>query len=193
MVEHSFSLLPFNLSSSPSFTIKGRISRQSNILALQYILSGDLSRILLPSRTEYPERRHELWKTTCFECFLARKDQPLYWEVNLSPSGDWNIYRMDAYRRVGFREEERLSQLQLEMRENNGSFSLRTVVDLSPVFSESDVLEASITAIIVSTDGTETYWALTHAGQQADFHIRSSFTLELAGQTRSSNQPVPGD
>ena len=191
MTEHPFSLVPFEKSYSPAVTITGRISRQNNILALHYSLSGDVNRIVLPSLTSHPGRRHELWKATCFEFFMARKDQPAYWEFNLSPSGDWNAYRMDAYRRVGFREEPRIPQLRLEAQKELNAFKLDTTVNLSPIFSHDVPLQASITAILQSVDGKETYWALTHFGPHADFHVRQSFILELEGQNLPSNQPAP--
>lgn len=193
MTEHLFSLIPFETSNSPAITIAGRISRQNNLLALHYSLTGDVDCIMLPPPAMKPSRRHELWKATCFEFFLARKDQPQYWEVNLSPSGDWNMYQMDAYRRIGFREESRIQQLQVQARKENERFTLDTAADLNPIFSQDEPVEASITAIIQSINGTETYWALTHTGPQADFHLRQSFILELAGQTHPSNQPAPGD
>lgn len=191
MAEHPFSLIPFDRSGGPAIIITGSIVRHAGLLALHYTLRGDSNDILLPPPTGHPGRRHGLWKTTCFEFFLARKDKPAYWEFNLSPCGDWNVYRMEAYRRVGFRDEQRISLLPLETPEEKDAFTLRTAVDLSPIFSDDDVLEASITAIIQTREGTETYWALTHAGLQPDFHLRDSFILELAGQTHLSNQPAP--
>lgn len=191
MTEVFFSLIPFDPTSSPAIIITGRIEHLYNRLALYYTLYGDLNNILLPAPAARPGRRQELWKATCFEFFLARKDQPSYWEFNLSPSGDWNVYRMDAYRRTGFREEGRISQLQLETQTEKDAFSLATAVDLGPMLSTAVDLEVSITAIIQTAGGTETYWALTHAGPQADFHLRQSFILELAGQTHLSNRPDP--
>lgn len=193
MTEHLFSLVPFDPSNCPAIAIAGRISRQNNLLALHYSLTGDVESIMVPPAFGQPSRKHDLWKATCFELFLARKDQPQYWEVNLSPSGDWNVYRMDSYRRIGFKEETRLQQLQMQARKEKHRFTLGTHVDLNPIFSQDEPLQASITAIIQSIDGTETYWALNHTGPQADFHLRQSFILELAGQTHPSNQPAPGD
>lgn len=193
MTEDFFSLVPFDPTSKPAITITGRIVYEDNRLALYYTLCGDLNQILLPPPAAQPGRRQELWKATCFEFFLARKDQPSYWEFNLSPSGDWNVYRMDAYRRTGFREEGRISQLQLETQKEKDAFTLAIAVDLSPIVSTAENLEVSITAIVQTAGGTETYWALTHAGPQADFHLRQSFILELAGQTHRLNRPDPAD
>lgn len=193
MAEEFFSLIPFDRASNPAITITGSIGHELNRLTLHYELCGDLSDVLLPPPVARPGRRQELWKASCFELFLARRDQPSYWEFNLSPSGDWNVYRMDAYRRMGFREEGRISPLHLKMQAEKDAFVLATTVDLIPIFSEAEDLEASITAIVQTASGTETYWALTHSGPQPDFHLRQSFILELAGQTHPLNRPAPAD
>jgi hypothetical protein len=38
-----------------------------------------------------------------------------------------------------------------------------------------------ISSVIQTLDGYETYWALVHPSQQADFHQREGFILALEG------------
>jgi hypothetical protein len=192
MNEQAFSLIPFPAPTIPHITITGSIARQDNVLALSYSLTGSIEEILLPSRSAQPSRKDELWKGTCFEFFLALKDQPQYWEFNMSPSGDWNVYRMDGYRRIGFRKEMSIQQLLFETRQETNSFTLQAWLNLSLIFELDDPLEVGITAIIQTKDGNETYWALTHPAPQADFHLRDSFILALAAQTHPSEQSAPG-
>lgn len=192
MTEQLFSLLPFPTANIPEITITGKISRRNNLLTLHYSVSGRVEEILLPSLIASHSRRAELWKQTCFEFFLAKKGQPQYWEFNLSPSGDWNAYQMDAYRRVGFREETSVQRLQFFMQQATGMITLDAQVDLDSIIQQGDDIEVGITAIVQTNDGYETYWALTHPAPQADFHIRESFILELVGQTQPVGQSVPG-
>ena len=193
MTKQLFSLMPFPAPNIPCLSINGEISLQKNLLDLHYSLTGKIEDILLPSKSMDPSRKDELWKTTCFEFFVAIKDQPQYWEFNMSPSGDWNVYHMDAYRRVGFREEAAIQQLQFEVQEGAGAFTLDTVVDLNPILNHGQFAEFGITAIIQTKDGSETYWALTHPAPFADFHLRESFILGLAGETHLLRQSAPGD
>lgn len=193
MSEQSFSLIPFPAGAIPGIAITGRISRENNILTLHYALTGQLEAIILPARSELPGRKDELWKHTCFEYFLASTGQPLYWEFNLSPSGDWNVYHMDAYRRVGFREETSIQQVPFEVQTAADAFTLEATIDLNPIVQETDSLEVGITAVIQTNDGQETYWALTHPAAQPDFHLRESFILPLAVQTHPLEQSSPGD
>lgn len=196
MTQHSFSLIPFPDPNIPNIVITGSIVLQKNLLRLHYSLTGKIEEVALPSLSLDPRRKDELWKTTCFEFFLARRDQAEYWEFNLSPSGDWNVYHMDAYRRVGFREETLIPGLQLDVRKDTTALSLKTVVDVNFVLKSglsSQIFEAGISAVIQMKNGHETYWALTHPAPLVDFHTRESFTLALAGQTRLLGQSALGD
>ena len=193
MTEQSFSLIPFAAPNIPSITIAGKILLQSNLLALDYSLVGKGEGVFLPPTSPKPSRKDELWKSTCFEFFLAIKDKPEYWEFNMSPSGDWNVYHMDNYRRVGFREESSIQHLQIEANEETNTFTLSAAIDLKPIFRASNPLEIGITAIVQTKDGNESYWALTHPAPYPDFHLRESFILALAGQTHLARQSAQGD
>jgi hypothetical protein len=175
----SFQFLPFPSNTAPNIDITGEVERIDNHLSIRFEVGGNIEQIILPERSNSSTRKHDLWKETCFEFFLAVLDQPQYWEFNMSPSGDWNVYKMDAYRRVGFREEELIQQMQVKVQKEANGFVLHTNIDLTPLFQKEHVLEAGITAVIQSTDGTQSYWALTHPGQQADFHFRESFIVKL--------------
>jgi hypothetical protein len=180
MTERPFSLIPFPGSNVPDLTIDGKILRQNSLLTIQYTLTGSLEEIYLPSPVVNPRRKPELWKTTCLEFFLAARDSPDYWEFNLSPSGDWNVYRMEAYRRIGFREEPSIQQLQIETDKAPNSFRLNTVVDMNPLIRVGQSLEVGVAAVILSRAEGETYWALVHPAPEADFHLRGGFILAMA-------------
>lgn len=189
----SFSLIPFPAPGIPEIAITGTISRQGNLFALHYSISGNVEEILLPPPAVHPSRRDELWKMTCFEFFLAIQGKPQYWEFNMSPSGDWNVYRMDAYRRIGFGEEMSIQRLPFEMAKGAGTWTVETTVDLTAILRADQAVDVGVTAIIQAKDGNETYWALTHPGAQADFHLREGFILALAGQTLPARQSAPGN
>lgn len=184
MRRHSFSLIPFPDSRLLEIEIRGRVLRRGNVLFISYSVTGEIQDILLPEAANHPGRRGELWRKTCFEFFLAECDQPHYWEFNLSPSGDWNVYRMDAYRRVGFREEELFQELHFSVRSDPGCLSIASTVDLNSIVEPAREVQVGITAVIQARDGCETYWSLAHPGPQADFHARDSFILALEGSGR---------
>jgi hypothetical protein len=73
--------------------------------------------------------------------------------------------------------------LPFEIKHESDKLSLEVSVDLSVMWPPEQDLQLAITAIIQSKDGRETYWALAHPAPYADFHLRESFILSLAGQT----------
>ncbi|HET6595062.1 MAG TPA: DOMON-like domain-containing protein [Anaerolineales bacterium] len=192
MIEQAFTLVPFPAPDIPAISITGKLLLQNHVLTVQYSLAGNIDHVLLPPASLAPSRRDELWKETCFEFFVAVEDQPAYWEFNMAPSGHWNVYRMDAYRRIGFREETAISPLDFEFRREPGVYSLDASVDLTPMLAPGTALQVAITAVIQTDDGSETYWALIHPASGADFHSRDSFILKLEEQTHPSPQSALG-
>ena len=191
MNEQSFSLLPFPALNLPGVAITGRISLQNNLLSVHYTLDGNIDDILVPPLSPNPSRKDELWKATCFEFFVAVKDQPGYWEFNMSPSGDWNAYRMEAYRRIGFREELGISQLPFAFKRESERYLLDVSVDLRPILQPRQELQVAITAILRAQDGSESFWALVHPAPAPDFHLRDSFILPLATQAHPLERSAP--
>ena len=175
----TFVLIPYLAQKLPTLEITGTVTRLVNHLSIHYVVSGDIKNILLPTPTDSPVRKHDLWRTTCFEFFIAIQDQPCYWEFNMSPSGNWNVYSMDAYRQVNMREEIAFIQLPFKFKKTNDEVTLDITIDLNPIIQLETDLEIGITAIIQTNDGNETYWALAHPGPHADFHLRNSFILEM--------------
>jgi hypothetical protein len=179
MMQHPFELTPFSEPGIPKVRITGNVNREGSVITVQYSLSGNLVEVLLPPATPQPGRKEKLWLATCFEFFLASPGQPQYWEFNLSPSGDWNAFHMDAYRRIGFREEGLVQNPCLHVKNASDSFRLESAFDLSPIFDSNTALQAGVASVIQTRHGQESYWALTHPQSQADFHLRESFILTL--------------
>jgi hypothetical protein len=180
MMEHRFSLVAFPDVEIPDITITGKVARQNNTLTILFFIRGKTETILLPNPSAHPSRKDDLWQATCFEFFLAFPKEPSYWEFNMSPSGDWNVYHMDKYRRVGFREETLIQRLPLSVRQEAGCMMVESSVDLNPILSRERPVQAGIASVIQNKDGHETYWALAHPQSQPDFHSRESFILLLA-------------
>ena len=176
----NFSLTPFTFSESPQITIHGRVNRQRSTFSFSYTVAGNIEEIFFPSLITNPARKDNLWKTTCFEFFIAAKNSPRYWEFNLSPSGEWNAYVMDAYRQVNMREEMRVQRMPFTVQKDAECFSLEGELDLSAWITEESLIEVGIASVIKTNDGRESYWALTHRETVADFHLRNNFILAFA-------------
>lgn len=179
MIEHSFDLIPFPGQNLPDIKITGRIVREDNILTVNYRLAGELDQVCFPGSIAYPARKQELWLETCFEFFLAIPGQPQYWEFNLSPSKNWNVFHMDAYRRIGFRQEDRIENPNIAVENNRDRFQLAACIDSKQIIPAETQIQVAITSVVQTREGIESYWALLHPGPAADFHLRESFIFLL--------------
>lgn len=177
--ELPFQLQPFPGDPAPDgLTIAGSVSRVGQSLQLRYVLSGTLAELLLPEPAAAPRRLDALWQSTCLEAFPALPGDPGYWELNVCPSGDWNLYRLDAYRQ-GLRPEAAGREPELQRQARAGELELTISLRLPPPLATAAALELGITAVIATRNGGVSYWALCHPGEQADFHRRDGFALRL--------------
>jgi hypothetical protein len=184
---NKFTLVPFSTEISlPQIELSGRVDRHDKFLSIEYQLQGDLNSVTIDPPATVPSRKPELWDRTCFEFFIGVPSDRSYWEFNLSPSGDWNVFQLDDYRQ-GLREETALTSLPFTVDRHANSLVLKLQFDVSKIISIDALserlrqrdLEISVTTVIKSTQDEISYWALAHQGQEADFHLRDSFILNI--------------
>jgi len=182
---HPFHLVPFPAESPAEpqrLALDGWIRREGEQLAVTYRLHDPEQTLAIPPLAPTPQRRDGLWQATCVELFLALPGQKSYRELNLSPSGDWAVYRLEGYRQ-GLTPDPAWSALPLRRKDastdGNGILELQLNTPLPPELAAAPELEVAITAVLQSRDGTCSYWALLHPGPEADFHRREGFALRL--------------
>jgi len=145
---------------------------------------GDLGALVIPA-TGAPARVDGLWRHTCFEVFVARRDAPEYLEFNFAPSGEWAAYAFERYRvpappppipAPAIRAESAVGRLSVTALLGPGSWpdpDVRT-------------LDVGLAAVLEARDGTLAYFALGHPGERPDFHDRRAFALTLAVESTPS-------
>jgi hypothetical protein len=89
------------------------------------------------------------------------------------------VYQIDAYRRVGFREETSVERLQVAAKKDARHLWLDAAVDLSPLIARAQRLQLGIASVIQSLDQHKSYWAVAHPHPEPDFHRRDSFIVQL--------------
>ena len=176
----------------PDLTVSGQASRQAGRqawrqagrLELVWRLAGDLEALVLPDPSPSRRRCDGLWQTTCLEAFWGFAGQNAYWELNLAPSGYWNLYHLSHYRGP-------LTPVALaappawQIRRTATELEVAVELDLSEVAGGDEPgvaelpLEISLTAVIEQVGQGVSYWALAHTGAEPDFHRRDSFRLRL--------------
>lgn len=153
----------------------------SNVLKLEYVVIGEISKLRLPSRI-FPERTDGLWKHSCFEAFVGRGNSKSYVEFNFSPSTLWASYRFESYR-DGMQPALDLSAPDIYVEaDSEVRFSLTAWLDLAKL----DVLwpmSLGLSAVLEDHMGHLSYWALAHPPGKPDFHHKDCFALAL---------PAPG-
>lgn len=147
-------------------------------LALRWRLEGELGDLRLPEVAAAPERRDGLWEHTCFEAFLGRRGDGAYGEINLSPAGHWNLYRLEGYR-SGLHPDPQAVALPSLRFEGPQWLELALELPASLLPAGPGNLELAITAVLEDRAGSCSYWALAHTGSEPDFHRRESFVHSL--------------
>ncbi len=190
-----FRLLPFDPATAPAgVRLQGAVARSGAGLWIRYQLADPTGSLLLPPAAAAPARRDGLWGRTCLELFLALPGSAPYWEVNLSPSGDWNLYRLSGYRQ-GLAPEPAIAALPFAVERHRGGLALQLELPLAPLQLADQPLELAVTAVLERCgtagpgadpgpggdggDGALSYWALAHPAAEADFHHRGGFRLRI--------------
>lgn len=144
------------------------IRKNGDIFEFSYLLTGDLSDVVIPVPS-LPMRTDGLWKSTCFEAFIATGGTS-YVELNFAPSGQWAAYGFENYRE-GMHELD-IAPPKICFAENR----LMVAVELAARPGSA----LNLSAVIERKDGARSYWALAHPeGNQPDFHARDCFIAKL--------------
>lgn len=121
-------------------------------------------------------RADGLWQATCFEIFVRNGAGPGYAEFNLSPSERWAAYDFADYR-GGMREREMPRAPVCNWRAGSAFSLFDAAIPLGGLPELPTAFGAS--AVLEEADGTKSYWALAHPGEQPDFHHGDGFVLDL--------------
>jgi hypothetical protein len=144
------------------------IRRNGDVLEFRYLLTGNVSDVLIP-RPSLPKRADGLWKSTCFEAFIAT-GRTSYVELNFAPSGQWAAYSFQDYR-DGMHDLDIVTP-EIRFEEN------RLIAAVELAATARSLL--NLTAVIERKDGARSYWALAHPeGNRPDFHSRDCFVAKL--------------
>lgn len=137
------------------------------------------SPLRLPGARPLDERSRTdgLWQHTCCEAFIEFEGG--YYEFNLSPSGDWALYRFTGYR-AGMSNPEIASPV-VKAHRNGDLWQLQAHIDLSGLqkLQHNRPWRMGLSAVMETKDGQKTYWALAHPSDKPDFHHPDSFALVL--------------
>lgn len=155
----------------------GAMRDRKGHLTLTYRLSGQAD-LLVPAPASGPigRRADELWLATCFEAFVRPKGGLAYWEFNLTPAFDWQVYALSGYRK-GRHPVAGITPPAAKAQATAGGYQLEIVWSLGDSIPQDCTWDVGLTAVVL--DEAVSYWALRHAPDKPDFHYPQAFMLEL--------------
>ncbi|WP_202715868.1 DOMON-like domain-containing protein [Thiothrix subterranea] len=143
-------------------------------LHLRYTLSGTLAALNIP-RPQAPTATDGLWEHTCFETFIRVLGENRYHEFNFSPSSQWAAYAFRAYRERLAWQAQQPPVISTAVRGNEFVLeALLASADL-PDNCTQQPWQLGITAVLETTSGEKSYWALQHPATRPDFHHNDGF------------------
>lgn len=165
----------------PPLRLHADARTEGALLHLRYVLAGDLAQVRVPALLAAAPAgpTDGLWQRTCFELFVAAPSGAAYTEWNFAPSGTWAAYRFSAERERAA-DPAALPAPRLVCLADAGRLVLDAWVPRAALgASDADRPAMGLSAVIESTDGSLSYWALHHPGARPDFHQRAGWTARL--------------
>lgn len=182
MTIRRYSLKPFRgEGTGRRIKITGSIGRRANLLSVGCVLAGNLPELAIPEMEPSPRRKDRLWERTCLEFFLGAKDSARYWEFNLSPSGDWNVYRFTSFRK-GMREEPAFVSLPFVVRREPEALGFFLDLEIGNIMPAHKDMEVAVAVVLKTVKGAASHWALVHSGPRPDFHRRDGFRIGFSAK-----------
>lgn len=144
---------------------------------LRYRLEGDIDALALPPPAV--GAADGLWRHTCLEAFVQDGDGPGYHEFNLSPSGQWAVYRFSAERQRVAGDAPPPTGPTITTERSADSLVLQAW--LPDALLPARPTAIGLTAVIETLDGRTSHWALHHPrADRPDFHHSAGWTFHPA-------------
>lgn len=142
---------------------------------VSFKISGPIENLVIPHIETKKIRANELWKQSCLEFFIAEKGASEYWEFNVSPSGLWNFYHLEDYRK-NLKEDFRVQLTRFEREDDKKSIRISCILNCEglPTINQPEV---GISVVLSHLNQNNSFWAIKHTDQSPNFHRRESFIL----------------
>ena len=146
---------------------------------LHFRIDGPIDALSIPA-PQVPVAVDGLWRHTCLEAFVQDGEGSGYREFNLSPSGQWAVYRFATERQRCAGDSAPAIGPDIIVERRPDALSVRAWIprDLLPAVPG----RVGLTAVLETTDGRLSYWALQHPhADRPDFHHPAGRALPTPG------------
>ena len=181
MTSHSAELKPHPASSCDAIRRIGvRIEPSEHLPGwrISFRIEGKTSSLRLPLPVS-ARRSDGLWQHTCFEAFLQADASDSYYEFNFAPSGEWAAYRFSGRRTDRSSPEMPAPAIHFQRAADSCELIADIPIPALPELASAAVVRAGLSAVVESEDGSLSWWALSHAGDEPDFHDPSTFAVRV--------------
>ena len=149
--------------------VQAKLEIEKKTIKLEFNIVGERKNYIFPSISP-PKRAKELWKATCFELFFTSKNQKGYYEINISPSKQWNIYTFKGYRDF-VTETEIASNPIITMSQQKDEYTLLFESTLDEV-GLTENLVFNLAVILLDSNNIRHFYAINRTLGAVDFHNR---------------------
>jgi hypothetical protein len=139
-------------------------TEQKTLFSYVFFSEENNSPLFLPKKINPLVKGTHLWKNTCFECFFFDENSDEYFELNVSPKGEYDLLSFEKYRLKSSKAAPiHVSNFQVERVQNlvTLSFELKTHFKSSYFISPT---------VILDTPREQSFFALSHELLKPDFH-----------------------
>ena len=172
MINQIYTLKHHNNIDDPT-TVKATIKLHENNLTLEYQVLGDLSHYHFPKQTKQ-ERANNLWLDTTFELFIAPVGSDEYWELNIAPSTQWNLYHFTSYKE-GMKESNIISTPSIKTYVQHDKYRLTFNATVAHEHFD-QALQINLCTILLDQNGVRHFYSIERREGDVDFHDRGGFS-----------------
>jgi len=155
--------------------IKATLEIRDKKIKGSFEITGELEHYLF-DKLKKQNRKDELWKRTCFELFLANRDRPNYYELNMSPSSEWNFYHFSDYKKE-MKEEKNISTPSIYLSKTPKGYLFSFEFELyTNILNDNFIFNLAV--ILLDTQGVRHFYSIHRKEKKVDFHDRIYWALK---------------
>ena len=147
-------------------------------LTLEFTVTGEIKNYIF-NEPCIQTREDELWKKTCFELFIAHKNNSAYYELNISPSTNWNFYSFSDYKTAMQEEEKNISEPFIHSSKMRDEYRLSFEFYFYEELIEKELI-FNLAVILLDTKGIRHFYSINRREGKVDFHDKECWNLIIA-------------
>ena len=153
-----------------NIVIEASLEVEQKRVKVEYKITGELNNYIFEQPSKQ-QRANELWKATCFELFIAPKEELNYWELNISPSTKWNLYAFDNYKEH-MREEKNISIPNIKITQKEDTYLISCELNLGMEGFSPEQSNFNLTVILLDKNHVRHFYSINRKDGIVDFHNR---------------------